>query len=132
MEARKRARGAKVTRPALRYYGGKFALAPWITKHLPRTCVECYVEPYMGAASRLTRDEYRYPIEVINDLDGEVVNFFEVLRDCRARFEDWVKGTPFSRELYERACSMDPEASDFERACALYLRSWQGRGSCRV
>ena len=34
-------------RPALRYHGGKFLLAPWIIEHLPdhRT----YVEPYAGA-----------------------------------------------------------------------------------
>jgi hypothetical protein len=81
------------TRPALRYHGGKWRLAPWIIGNFPphRT----YVEPYGGAASVLLRKRRCYA-EVYNDLDSEIVNVFRVLRDtvealaqlCRCKPED--------------------------------------------
>ena len=70
--------GARPTRAALRYYGGKARLAPWIVAHLPPH--GCYVESFGGAASVLLRKPPA-PCVVYNDLDGEVVGFFRVLRE---------------------------------------------------
>ncbi len=68
----------KKKRPALRYHGGKWRLAPWIISHFPPHLVYC--EPYGGAASVLIQKPRSHG-EIYNDLDGEIVNVFRVLRD---------------------------------------------------
>lgn len=65
-------------RPAVRWLGSKWRLAPWIIGHLPPH--DCYVEPYGGSASVLLRKP-RAPVEVLGDADDEVVTLYRVLRD---------------------------------------------------
>lgn len=66
-----------LARPALRYFGSKSKLAPWIISHFPRHMSYC--EPFGGGANVLLQKP-RVPVETYNDLDGRVVNFFRVLR----------------------------------------------------
>lgn len=84
-------------RPALRYYGGKWILAPWIISHFPPH--KNYLEPCGGAASVLLQKE-RSPLETYNDLDGNVVNFFRVLRDRPDTLIEKLRLTPWAREEY--------------------------------
>jgi DNA adenine methylase len=87
-------------RPVLRAHGGKWRIAPWILGHLPAHRI--YVEPYGGGASVLLRKERSYA-EIYNDLDGEIVNFFRVLRDPEqaGRLLELLELTPFAREEFE-------------------------------
>lgn len=116
---------SKPQRPVLRWYGGKWLLAPWIIKHLPPHRV--YVEPFGGAASVLMQKPRAYA-EIYNDLDEDVVNLFKVLRSARAT--DLIAAlqlTPFSRSEFDDAyrISGDP----MERARRLVIRSFMGFGS---
>lgn len=114
------------SRPALRYHGGKWRLAPFILDHFPPHRI--YVEPFCGAASILLRKEVAYA-EVINDLDGEVVNFFRVCRDpeLSGRLVREIELTPFAREEFEEAYE---ETDDpLERARRLVILSYMGFGS---
>lgn len=69
-----------ITRPLIRYHGGKFRLASWILQWLPPHRI--YTEVYGGAASILLR-KARSHGEVYNDIDGDIVNLFRVLRQSK-------------------------------------------------
>lgn len=114
-------------RPALRYYGGKWKIAPWVISHFPPHRI--YLEAFCGGASVLLRKPRVYG-EVLNDLDGEVVNVFRVLRDpeLAERLREVVALTPFSREDFHEAFG-DAATDPVERARRALVRSYMGFGS---
>lgn len=112
------------TRPVLRYHGGKWRLAPWIIGHFPAHRV--YVEPFGGAASVLMRKPRTYS-EVYNDLDGELVNLFRVLRTAGDRLIRALSLTPFARDEFVE--SYTPAADTVEQARRTVVRSFMGFGS---
>ncbi len=120
---------ATVRRPALRYHGGKWQLAPWIVRHFPPH--DAYTEGFCGAASVLAR-KARSRTEVLNDLDGDVVNVFRVLRDAAARSQlaEALALTPFAREEFRAA--YEPTEDPVERARRTLIRSHLGFGSDSV
>jgi DNA adenine methylase len=115
------------TRPVLRYHGGKWMLAPWILQHFPPHRV--YTEPYSGAASILMRKARASLVEVYNDLHGEIVNLFRVLRDPAqaSRLAELLSLTPFAREEFE--LSYVPSDDPVEQARRTVCRSMMGFGS---
>lgn len=118
---------SEVTRPTLRWHGGKWKLAPWILAHLPPHRI--YVEPFGGAGSVLLRKARCYA-EVYNDLDDEVVNLFKVLRDpvLAPRLVTALELTPFARAEFA-ASNGEPSADPVDRARTLVIRAYMGFGS---
>ncbi len=106
------------------WYGGKFSHLDWLLPLLP-SCHH-YCEPFAGSAAVLINREPS-PIETYNDMDGEVCNFFRVLRDQKDSLIEAIGLTPFSREEFELACKLDPEATAHERARRFYVRARQVR-----
>lgn len=118
-----------VTRPVLRYFGGKWKIAPWIIEHLPPHRIYC--EPFGGGASVLLRKTRSYA-EVYNDLNSEVVNVFQVLRDpvLSKKLERLLRLTPFSRDEFLESYK---EAKDpTECARRTIVRAFMGFGSNSV
>lgn len=113
---------AKIARPALRWYGSKWRIAPWIIGHFPPH--DAYVEPYGGSASVLLRKPPA-KIETWNDLEGRAVNFFRVLRRQPQDLIRLIELTPYAREEYEQARQQD--ADPLEDARRFFTLSWQGR-----
>lgn len=108
-------------RPALRYHGSKWLLAPWIIEHFPAH--RCYVEPYGGAAAVLLRKPRSW-MEVYNDLDDQVVNYFRVLRDQSEELIEAIRLTPYAYVEWELSLLDDPDPVEMARR--FYVRSLQG------
>ncbi len=114
-------------RIAFGWYGGKFSHLNWLLPLLPKC--HHYCEPFAGSAAVLLNREPS-PIETYNDIDGDVVNFFKVLRDQKERLVEAIGLTPFSREDFYRAVSVNGNAkqlSDLERARLFFVRARQAR-----
>lgn len=118
--------GPQVDRPVLRYYGSKWAVADWVMSYFP--VHKCYVEPFAGGASVLLQKSPSKH-EVLNDLDSEVINFFDQLRDNTAALVRAIHLTPFAREELRRAAQPCPGTDRLERARRFYVRCWQSFGS---
>ena len=112
------------------WFGGKGA--PKIKKALlaalpPHTR---YVEPFGGGASLLLAKEPA-EVEVYNDVNRGVVNFFRVLasRDYFGLFMARVREMPYSRELYEECLRTWPAIHDpVEQAARWYMVAQQSFG----
>lgn len=113
-----------VTRPVLRWHGGKWRIAPWLMSNMPRHLV--YVEPFGGGASILLRKQ-RSRTEIYNDIDGAAVNFFAVCRDRADELARACALTPYAREEYFSLYGVTDDP--VEAARRLVCRSFMGMNS---
>lgn len=109
------------------YIGGKWRIAKDIIKLIPAH--DIYVEPFFGSGAIF----FKKPpskIEVINDKNSDIVNFFDVLRDpeLRERLIQDLRLTPYSREMYHRCRKVDPEDDRYTRAYKLFVTARMGHG----
>lgn len=109
-------------RIAFGWYGGKFSHLDWLLPLLPQT--HHFVEPFGGSAAVLLN---RPPsmVETYNDLDGEVVNFFRVLRGRQDELVRAIGLSPFSREEFEMTCQRQAGLEPLERARRFYILARQ-------
>lgn len=109
--------------PPLRYYGGKWRIAPWIISHFPSHLN--YIEPCMGSAAVLLRKP-RSALETANDIDGNVVTFFRVLRDRPCDLIAAIELTPWARSEHDLARTLNTTTGidDLERARRFMIRSF--------
>lgn len=109
---------------AFGWYGGKYSHLAWLLPLLPQS--KHYCEPFGGSAAVLLNREPA-EVETYNDLDGEVVTFFRVLRDQREALIEAIGLTPFAREEFELALVQDTTLDDLERARRFFVRARQVR-----
>lgn len=106
-------------RPALKYNGAKWLLAPWIISHFPKHST--YLDLFGGSAAVLIQKP-RAKYEIFNDLDPEVTNFFRILRTQRKELMRAIQFTTYSRDEFEIA--LEPCSDPFERARRFYCLCW--------
>lgn len=116
----------RVSRPVLRYHGGKWRLAPWIISYFPEHRIYC--EPFGGGGSVLMRKPRAYA-EIYNDLDGEIVNVFRVLQNpmMAVCLRNMLDLTPYARE--EFALSYEKSDDVVEQARRTIIRAFMGYSS---
>lgn len=107
-----------------KYPGSKWSLADWIINFFPKH--HSYLEPFFGSGTILF-NKPRSNIETVNDLDNNVVNLFECIRENPKRLASMIHMTPYAREVYERAYEEMPN-DKFEKALNFYVRLNMGHG----
>lgn len=111
-------------KPVLKYPGSKWNIAQWIVSHMPRH--HSYLEPFFGSgAVFFSKPPSR--IETINDLDGNVINLFKVIRDKPKELARLIAATPYSRYEYDQTFVAQPD-NELEKARQFLVQCWQGHG----
>ena len=106
------------------FMGGKQALSAQIVSYIPAH--HCWVEPFCGSAI-VTLLKQPSPVEVINDINSDITNFFQQLRDNPEELTRKLDLIPYSRELYDKYNSdwrkhQWPEDKTERAACWFYLQ----------
>ncbi|MFG7942920.1 DNA adenine methylase [Streptomyces cacaoi] len=104
------------------YFGSKQRVARWMVSLLPEH--QHYVEPFCGGLSVLLAKPPA-AMETVNDLDGELMNMWQVLRDRPTELIRACALTPHSRA--ELAVSHEPASDELEAARRTWSRLAQGR-----
>lgn len=123
-----RSRPSRQRRIVFGWYGGKFNHLDWLLPLLPEA--HHYCEPFAGSGAVLL-NRTPCPIETYNDIDGDVVTFFRVLRDHPDDLIRVIALTPFSREEFYEAIQSQRvtrgSCTELERARRFYVRARQAR-----
>lgn len=114
--------------PILKYPGGKWSLARWIISYFPERYAH-YVEPYCGSAA-VFFSKVPSQHEVLNDLNGSIVNLFQVMRTRCDELAQAIMLSPWSESEYNAIEGhVDDTAGDeLEHARRFLVRSWQAHG----
>lgn len=108
----------------MKYPGSKWNKSEWITSFFPKH--HSYLEPFFGSGAVLFNKE-RSNIETVNDLDNNVVNLFEWIKNDPEKLAHEIYYTPYARQTYEDAFTLEPENS-LEKAVNFYIRLEMGHG----
>lgn len=108
----------------LNYPGAKWSMARQIVSLMPPH--RSYLEPFFGSGAVLF-NKPPSAIETVNDLDGDITNFFKVLRNQTDELIRAVSLTPYSREVFDDAHENRGKDS-FDRAYRFAIRSRMGHG----
>ncbi|MFJ8815463.1 DNA adenine methylase [Amycolatopsis thermoflava] len=112
-------------KPPFAYFGGKTKLAHQIAATFPPH--EHYVEPYGGSLAVLLA-KARSRMETVNDLDGDLMTFWRVLRDQPDELARVCALTPHARAEHLEAYALGEPPDDVERARRVWVLLTQGRG----
>lgn len=102
------------------YFGSKNKIALELCEDLPPH--NCWVEAFCGSAA-LTLRKAQAPIEVINDIDSDIINFFEQLRNNFDALYRAVELTPYAEEELTIARISDKNMNNLERARRFLVQS---------
>ncbi len=108
----------------LNYPGAKWGMAKEIAALMPPH--RSYLEPFFGSGAVLF-NKPPSAIETVNDIDGDIVNFFSVLREQPEELANMIALTPYARDVFEDAHA-DKGTAPLDRAYRFAIRSKMGHG----
>lgn len=107
-----------MAKPVIAWQGGKRRLAKYILPLFPEH--QCYVEPFAGAAALLFAKEPG-AVEVLNDVNGELVNLYRVIQHHLEELLRQFKWALVSRQVFEWERMKEPETlTDIQRAARFF------------
>lgn len=113
------AKAENVPNPIIPWPGGKRRLLKHLYPHFPKH--ECYVETFAGGAAALLLRPTPAPVEVLNDINGELVRLYRCIRHHLDEFVRQFRWSLVSREMYQWAQMERPETlTDIQRAARFY------------
>lgn len=113
-------------KPLVPWIGGKRRLASRIIPLFPDHT--CYVEPFCGAAALFFLKEPS-EVEVLNDINGDLVNMYRVVRHHLEEFTRQFKWALSSRQIFKWLADTPPETlTDIQRAAKFYFLQRNGFG----
>lgn len=108
----------------LNYPGAKWGMAEEIVSLMPPH--RSYLEPFFGSGAVLF-NKPPSAIETVNDIDGDVVNFFTVLREHPEELARLIDLTPYARDVFDDA-HHNRGTEPLDRAYRFAIRSKMGHG----
>src|SRR5258708_31276229 len=103
---------------AFGYFGSKLRIAAKLHGELPPH--NAWVELFCGSAA-MTLAKKQAKIEVINDINKNIINFYRQLRNNGAALRKLIRLTPYAREELENDRTDEKEISDIERARRFFV-----------
>jgi len=111
----------------LKYPGSKWSTASWIISNFPAGYEKMtYLEPFFGSGA-VFFNKQRSAVETIGDIDSNVTNLFQVIRDRPKELARLVQYTPWSRAEYSLSYKMTGDS--LEDARRFLVRMWQAIGA---
>ena len=106
------------TKPVIPWIGGKRKLARHIIPLFPEHT--CYVEPFCGAAALFFLKEPA-KVEVLNDINGDLINLYRVIKHHLEEFTRQFKWSLTSRQIFDWLRITPPETlTDIQRAARFF------------
>ena len=98
----------------------------WILQNFPYPAARNYIEPFVGGGS-IILNKPPAAIEVINDIDPELMNFYSMSVSEPERLQRMINETLYSESIFNEAKGVisDSNSSDLDRAWAFYVILWQ-------
>ncbi len=113
----------KINKTPISYYGGKQSMTKLILSLLPKHNLYC--EPFVGGAAIFFAKESS-AVEVINNLNGDVVNFYQVCKLQFTQLSKLIQATPHSRKIHIETAAIlknNTEKDAVKRAWAFWVQT---------
>lgn len=106
-------------RPIIPWIGGKRRLVKHILPLIPPH--QCYVEPFAGGAALFFLKPDKAKVEVLNDINGDLINLYRVVQHHLPEFLRQFECLPASREQFVSFQQANPATmTDVQRAVRFY------------
>ncbi|MDE2904495.1 MAG: DNA adenine methylase [Acidobacteriota bacterium] len=110
-------RDVKPAKPLAPWLGGKRNLAGRIIERVEAVPHDCYAEPFVGMGGIFLRRSKRPKSEILNDLDGDIVNLFRIVREHPDELDRQFDWAIASRAEFRRLLEVPAETlTDVQRA----------------